>query len=228
VKSRAERDRLVNLNAGLAHKIARDIWRKLPISAQTRHDVDDLAQVGMLELLRIAERFDPERGTTFAGFAFHRIKGAIIDALRDGDHLSRDMRRHRNEIVDAQETLIRSLNRYPSRAEIATKMGIGLEVLVGREVKVVAGATVIGLDDTAIEPRSEQRDAEGDLDAKAMALRLHAEIDALPPRVAHVMQRYYFDGRNLKEIGAEMGVTESRVCQLHRTGIAKIGAKLAL
>jgi RNA polymerase sigma factor for flagellar operon FliA len=196
-------------------KVARRLARRLPAHVE----IDDLISSGVIGLMEAAERFDPSRVDRFEAFAEFRIRGAMLDDLRSRDTLSRDMRRLSNELRDATRRLEAQLGRTPDQEEIAKRLGVGVDELYARQQKL-SGSSVVGIDDagpdllertgdqTAIDPFEQASKHE-------MTERLMSGIGHLPEKMQQVLSLYYCDNLNLKEIGAVLGVTESRVCQIH-------------
>jgi RNA polymerase sigma factor FliA len=196
-------------------KVARRLARRLPAHVE----IDDLISSGVIGLMEAAERFDPTRVDRFEAFAEFRIRGAMLDDLRSRDTLSRDMRRLSNELRDATRRLEAQLGRTPDQEEIAKRLGVGVEELYARQQKL-SGSSVVGIDDAGpdlLERTGDQTAADPFEQASRRELteRMVAGIGHLPEKMQHVLSLYYCDNLNLKEIGAVLGVTESRVCQIH-------------
>ncbi len=196
-------------------KVARRLARRLPAHVE----IDDLISSGVIGLMEAAERFDPSRVDRFEAFAEFRIRGAMLDDLRSRDTLSRDMRRLSNELRDATRRLEAQLGRTPDQEEIAKRLGVGVDELYARQQKL-SGSSVVGIDDAgpdllertgdhaAVDPFEQASKHE-------MTDQLVSGIGHLPEKMQQVLSLYYCDNLNLKEIGAVLGVTESRVCQIH-------------
>jgi RNA polymerase sigma factor for flagellar operon FliA len=196
-------------------KVARRLARRLPAHVE----IDDLISSGVIGLIEAAERYDPERVDRFEAFAEFRIRGAMLDDLRSRDTLSRDMRRLSNELRDATRKLEAQLGRTPDQEEIAQRLGVGVEELYARQQKL-SGSSVVGIDDAGpdlLERTGDQTAADPfeQTSRHEMTERLVAGIGHLPDKMQQVLSLYYCDNLNLKEIGAVLGVTESRVCQIH-------------
>src|SRR3982750_3925637 len=196
-------------------KVARRLARRLPAHVE----IDDLISSGVIGLMEAAERFDPKRVDRFEAFAEFRIRGAMLDDLRSRDTLSRDMRRLSNELRDATRRLEAQLGRTPDHEEIAKRLGVGVEELYARQQKL-SGSSVVGIDDAGpdlLERTSDQTAADPFEQAsrREMMERLVGGIGGLPEKMQQVLSLYYCDNLNLKEIGTVLGVTESRVCQIH-------------
>ena len=182
-------------------------------------EIDDLISSGVIGLMEAAERFDPERVDRFEAFAEFRIRGAMLDDLRSRDTLSRDMRRLSNELRDATRRLEAQLGRTPDHEEIAKRLGVGVEELYARQQKL-SGSSVVGIDDAGPDLLERTGDTSADdpfelASRRELLDRLVAGIGGLPEKMQQVLSLYYCDNLNLKEIGAVLGVTESRVCQIH-------------
>jgi RNA polymerase sigma factor for flagellar operon FliA len=196
-------------------KVARRLARRLPAHVE----IDDLISSGVIGLMEAAERFDPSRVDRFEAFAEFRIRGAMLDDLRSRDTLSRDMRRLSNELRDATRRLEAQLGRTPDQEEIAKRLGVGVDELYARQQKL-SGSSVVGIDDAGpdlLERTGDQTAADPFEQAsrREMTERLVGGIGHLPEKMQQVLSLYYCDNLNLKEIGAVLGVTESRVCQFH-------------
>jgi RNA polymerase sigma factor for flagellar operon FliA len=184
-------------------KVARRLARRLPAHVE----IDDLISSGVIGLMEAAERFDPARVDRFEAFAEFRIRGAMLDDLRSRDTLSRDMRRLSNELRDATRRLEAQLGRTP------------VDELYARQQKL-SGSSVVGIDDAGpdlLERTGDQTAADPFEAASRRELlgRLVGGIGDLPEKMQQVLSLYYCDNLNLKEIGTVLGVTESRVCQIH-------------
>jgi RNA polymerase sigma factor for flagellar operon FliA len=196
-------------------KVARRLARRLPAHVE----IDDLISSGVIGLMEAADRFDPSRVDRFEAFAEFRIRGAMLDDLRSRDTLSRDMRRLSNELRDATRRLEAQLGRTPDQEEIAKRLGVGVEELYARQQKL-SGSSVVGIDDAGpdlLERTGDQTAADPFEQASRRELteRMVSGIGHLPEKMQQVLSLYYCDNLNLKEIGAVLGVTESRVCQIH-------------
>jgi RNA polymerase sigma factor for flagellar operon FliA len=215
----------------LVRRLAHQMIAKLPANVE----IDDLIQAGMIGLNEALSRFDAAQGVQFETFATQRIRGAMLDELRGADWMSRSDRRHQRLIESAVHKLEHRLGRAPSEVEIAAEMGMKLheyQELLGK----VRGTQLIYLEDMTGDDGDEDFldrhmvDAEanplGRLSDRRMRQALVAAIEKLPEREQHVMSMYYEHDMNLKEIAAVLGVTESRVCQLHSQSIARLRARM--
>ena len=216
--------------SGLVRRLAHQMIAKLPANVE----IDDLIQVGMIGLTDALSRFDAAQGVQFETFATQRIRGAMLDELRGGDWMSRGDRRHQRSIESAVHKLEQKLQRAPNESEIADEMGMMLadyQELLGK----VRGTQLFYLEDLSGDEGDDFLDRhvadEGAnpldmLEDQRMREALVDAIGKLPEREQHVMSMYYERDMNLKEIAAVLGVTESRVCQLHSQSIARLRSKL--
>ena len=217
--------------SGLVRRLAHQMIAKLPANVE----IDDLIQVGMIGLTDALSRFDAAQGVQFETFATQRIRGAMLDELRGGDWMSRGDRRHQRSIEAAVHRLEQKLQRAPNESEIADEMGMMLadyQELLGK----VRGTQLVYLedmsgddgDDDYLDRHMGEEDANplAMLQDRRMREALVEAIKNLPEREQYVMSMYYEQDMNLKEIAAVLGVTESRVCQLHSQSIARLRARL--
>jgi RNA polymerase sigma factor for flagellar operon FliA len=208
-------------------KVARRLARRLPAHVE----IDDLVSAGVIGLMEAAERFDPKRVDRFEAFAEFRIRGAMLDDLRARDTLSRDMRRLSNELREATRKLESELGRSPDQAELAETLGLKVEELYHRQQKL-SGSSVVGIDDAGPDFLERTTDSSSpdpfELTSHREALsRLVSGIDDLPEKMQQVLSLYYCENMNLKEIGQILGVTESRVCQIHGEATRRLRESLS-
>ena len=221
--SRSDTDALVMRHAELVKRIAYHLAGRLPASVE----VDDLIQAGMLGLLEAAANFTAGRGASFETYAGIRIRGAMIDALRKLDWAPRSVHRKSREVAKAIRDLEAELGREARDAEIATRMGVDIADY-HRIVQDTVACQMTNIDDTATGEINDQRnDPFADIVDENFRTELTQAIGELPEREKLVMSLYYGDDLNLKEIGAVLKVTESRVCQLHGQALARLKARLS-
>lgn len=218
------RKELLSRYIGLAHHAAREVAPRVRDAVS----LDELFSAGSLGLLQAMEGFDPDRGLAFSTFAMRRIRGAILDELRARDPLSRADRAHVRRLDGAVAELEQRLGRPPLAHEVAGHLGVDhVTVAKLRQRTAVAGS--VSLEG---EPGGRAlADRLGDDGAAAMHLALDSAersgaiqtaLDALPPRERLILARSYFEDRSLREIATELGVTESRVCQLRAQAISRL------
>ncbi len=231
-KGQLDRNALIRQYQPLVRKLAHHMMAKLPANVQ----VDDLIQVGLMGLSEALSRFEATQGVQFETFATQRIRGAMLDELRENDWVSRGVRKSQKDIEEAMRRLEHQLGRSPHESEIAQDLGMSLadyQSLLGK----VRGTQLVYLEDMNRHAEDEDSFLDrhlGDADADPLhVLRdqrlrqaLVAAIKNLPEREQFIMSMYYEQDMNLKEIAAVLAVTESRVCQLHSQSIARLRAKM--
>jgi RNA polymerase sigma factor for flagellar operon FliA len=231
-KGTLNRDAQLRQYSPLVKRLAHHMIAKLPASVE----VDDLIQVGMIGLTEALARFEPSQGVQFETFASQRIRGAMIDELRGGDWMSRGSRKSQKEIEHAVHRLEHRLQRPPMESEIAAELEMSLpeyQELLAR----VRGTQLVYLEDYAggedgsndyldRHVAKEEENPEHILGDVRMRAALVEAIKVLPEREQYIMSMYYEHDMNLKEIAAVLGVTESRICQLHSQSIARLRSRL--
>jgi len=217
--------------------LARYVVDRLNLRPGPALEYDDLLSQAVVGLIDAVDRFDPSRGIKFETYAYHRIRGAVMDMLRELDWLPRSVRQREAELAGAYEKLEGRLGRPPTDGELAEELGITVEALdeLAREVGMQAmqsldecvgleqweGGTVgeVVADEAAPSPEEEvERWSERDMLARA--------IDVLPEAERTVISLYYYEGLTLKEIGRALGVTESRACQIHGKAMVRLRAEI--
>jgi RNA polymerase sigma factor for flagellar operon FliA len=219
----SEGDALVTRHAELVKRIAYHLAGRLPPSV----DVADLIQAGMLGLLEAASNYAANRGASFETYAGIRIRGAMIDALRKLDWAPRSVHRKARAVAAAMREIEKETGRDARDGEIAKRMGVDLEEYHSI-VQDAASCRLTSLDDagsTAMTP-DDSADPFREVADEGFRRALAQSIETLPERERLVMSLYYSEGLNLKEIGAVLKVTESRVCQLHGQALVRLKARL--
>jgi RNA polymerase sigma factor for flagellar operon FliA len=221
----SQRDRIA---AGLpfVESLARRVAASMPHSIE----LGDLVQDGMIGLIDAACRFDAARGIKFETFAERRVRGAMIDALRR-DAWPRGVRRQRRQLEAAREQLRLELGAEPSLADLAARVGSD-ETRLGRTIVRIntieatsplsAGENVHGSSLPAALVPSEPQAPDKAFEEKEVRDRIRAAIASLPPRERRVVSLYYYGEATMKQIGADIGVNESRVSQLHARAIQRL------
>ena len=227
--SRARREELVEAHLSQVKFIAERLAAKLPPSV----DLDDLMGAGMLGLLDAVDKFDPNKGVMFRTYAEMRVRGAMLDSLRDLDWAPRSMRRRAREIEAAYAEAERTRGRSTD-ADVASVLGISVnefQTLLGQ----LRGLTVTALDAIEEEENGRNQPLASDASQTPLAVYERSEaracladaIDQLPNRERQVIALYYVEELTMKEIGAVLQVTESRVSQIHTQAIIRLRACLA-
>jgi RNA polymerase sigma factor for flagellar operon FliA len=221
---RREADDLVARHAELVKRIAYHLAGRLPASVE----VADLIQAGMLGLLEAASSYSAGKGASFETFAGIRIRGAMLDALRRLDWAPRSVHRKAREAAAAMREVELETGREARDTEVAARMGVSLDEY-HRVVQDAANCQIASLDDTEgeVEVPDHASDPFREVQGGEFREALAAAIAELPERERLVMSMYYDDELNLKEIGAVLSVTESRVCQLHGQALVRLRARLA-
>jgi RNA polymerase sigma factor FliA len=233
---KALRDRLILTYAPLVKYVAGRLGSGLPAHVED----DDLVSYGLLGLIGAIERFDPDRDIKFETYAIARIKGAIIDELRSMDWVPRSVRARARDIERAIADLERKLMRAPNDDEIASKLGVSEEEFQDSLLEI-SRSSIAALDELWVGPSGTGdavslidtiEDAQAPQPQQAMAqteLReaLSESIARLPEREKLVVTLYYYEELTLREIGEVLGVTESRVSQLHTKAILRLKARLS-
>ncbi|MDX5363410.1 MAG: RNA polymerase sigma factor FliA [Pseudazoarcus pumilus] len=223
-----DKAQLVELYAPLVKRIAYHLMAKLPASVH----IDDVMQNGMIGLLDAVSRYEDGLGAQFETYAAQRIRGAMLDGLREDDWMPRSLRRDMRRVESAVQTLEQRLGRPPSETELADEVGVPLaeyqQILQdARGHQLVYFEDFSGSDDDDfLERHIADQDANplGMLEDADLRRNLVKAIEALPEREQMVMSLYYEEELNLREIGEVLGVTESRVCQLHSQAVARLRA----
>ena len=207
-------------------QLARRVAATMPHSI----DIGDLVQDGVIGLIDAAHRFDEARGIKFETFAERRIRGAMIDALRK-DAWPRGVRRQRRELESAREQLRRELGSEPSLADLAAKMGtdekrLGRTIVRINAIEATSPLASAESHDEATMPAalipSEPEQPDTAYERNETRDRVQAAIASLPVREQKVIGLYYYGEATMKQIGAEIGVNESRVSQLHARAIRRL------
>ena len=218
-------------------QFAKQITQKIAFQLPSHLDRDDLMSAAVIGLVMAAERFDPTRGIQFKTYAEHRIRGTILDELRNQDWLSRSLR-DRFKLLEREFTsLEQQLGRDPTSEEVAQAMGISLDDYF-QLLDDVHYLSVISLDDnwededgspfglldvleneTAADPHEE-------VHVQQTSIFVSRAIDELPDKEREIISRYYYEDLSLKDIGERLKLHESTVCQLHGQAILRLRVKL--
>jgi RNA polymerase sigma factor for flagellar operon FliA len=230
------RERLILHYSPLVKYVAGRVGVGLPPNIEQA----DLVSYGIFGLIDAIEKFDLERAIKFETYAISRIRGAIIDELRAIDWIPRSVRYKAREVEKAYAALEGKLHRTPTEAEVAEEMGIALEdlhqifsrvsfvnVVALDELLTVGGekGDKLSLVDTLEDTRAE--DPVAAFESEETKYLLAKAINQLPEREKIVVTLYYYEGLTLAEIGQVLGVTESRICQMHTKAVLQLRGRLA-
>jgi RNA polymerase sigma factor for flagellar operon FliA len=211
----------------LVHAIAFHIQRALPIHIE----IDDLKHAGMMGLFDAASKYEPAKEIAFRSYAKHRIRGAILDSLRDLDWASRDLRRRHRQVELLKRSLAEKLDREPTTPELAEAIGIDMRrfraMLVDFRSVSLAAARLKSAREGDGGVHTEAPCAPDTLPDRLFAQvemrdRINDAMQALPCRYRKVVFLYYTRELTMREIGVILGVNESRVSQMHRCALTKM------
>jgi RNA polymerase sigma factor for flagellar operon FliA len=216
-------------HASLVKRIAYHLLSRLPPSVL----LEDLVQVGMVGLIEAYRNYDAEQGASFETYAGIRIRGAMLDEIRRSDWTPRSVHRKSREVAEAIRRVENRMGRDAKDVEIATELDISLDEY-HQILQDSLGSRVLSIDEMAAlgmsTPGSLTDEAHGPaegIEREAFKAALMEAITRLPERERLIISLYYGDELNLREIGEVMGVTESRVCQIHSQAAARLRSKLA-
>ena len=220
----------VNEFAPLVRRMAHYLAAKLPASVE----VDDIIQAGLIGLMDAAQRFDESQGFKFETFASQRIRGAMLDELRQNDWLPRSTRKALRKIETAMHRLEQRLGRAAVESEVAAELGVSIGEYQSM-LQEARGYELLHLEDFSRDedddylernlPDNRENPFERYKDARFRAALVEA-IEHLPDREKLLMGLYYEQELNFKEIAAVLEVSESRICQLHSQAVARLRTKL--
>lgn len=219
---------LVAANANLVKRIAFHLMNKLPPSVQA----EDLIQAGMIGLLEAARHYDPSQGASFETYAGIRVRGAMLDEIRRSDWTPRSVHRKSREAAEMLRELEQSYGRDARDSEVAEHMGLDLRSyhLILTES---TASHIFSIDqpdehtgETLALPQSDEATPSENIEFDSFRASLAEAIANLPERESLVMSLYYDEELNLREIGEILGVSESRVCQIHGQALVRLKARL--
>ena len=211
---------------------------RLKINFPPQVEYDDLVSSGIIGLLDAIDKFDPDRGLKFETYAMTRVRGAIIDELRNLDWAPRSVRKKGHDLENTYVRLERELGRTATDGEVADAMGIGVQELHGL-LSQLSTTAMTSLDDfisigkdsdttrriNTVESKAADSPDEV-LHGRQVTEILAKAIDSLPEKIKIMISLYYYEDLNLKEIGEVLGVSESRVCQIHTQAMVMLRGKL--
>ncbi len=222
-------DGLVAANANLVKRIAFHLMNRLPPSVQA----EDLIQAGMIGLLEASRHYDPSQGASFETYAGIRVRGAMLDEIRRSDWTPRSVHRKSREAAEVLRNLEQSTGRDAKDREVAELLGLDLRAyhLILTES---SAAHIFSFDqpdentgETIALPQSAEITPGEQIEYLSFRDALGEAIKNLPERESLVMSLYYDEDLNLREIGEILGVSESRVCQIHGQALVRLKARLA-
>jgi RNA polymerase sigma factor for flagellar operon FliA len=218
----------VVLHESLVKRIAYHLMSRLPASVQA----DDLIQAGMIGLIEASRKFDPEQGASFETYAGIRIRGAMLDEIRRTDWTPRSVHRKAREVAEAVRRIENEKGRDARDVEVAEEMGLSLNEY-HKILKDSTGCRIFSFEDPGMlgEAGTQQSGRHADqplenLQKGDFKQGLANEIKGLPERERLVMALYYDEELNLREIGDILGVSESRVCQIHGQALIRLRARM--
>ena len=225
--SRERRDQIVLDHLPLVKAIAIRVHENLPVHV----DLDDLIHAGVLGLFDAVAKYDSAKNVAFPSYAKHRVKGAILDSLREMDWASRDLRKRQKQVDTATRDLSAKLGRAPTESEVAGEMGLSIvrwrRMLVElRTVSVVSGSTGTDRDRTQEFAAAPDFRPDRMCEQDQLKCTLERAIGTLPERYQKVVFLYYTNDLTMREIGEMLGVNESRVSQIHKTALKKMAVVL--
>lgn len=226
----SRRDELVLEHLPLVRAIAVRVYENLPMHVE----LEDLVHAGILGLFDAAGKYDDSKQVLFRGYAKHRIKGAILDSLREMDWASRDLRRRHKRLEEVTRELSAVMERQPTELEIAEKMGMDLERWrqVAIELRMVGFLSASTRSNDGEDGPAPEFPAATDSNPGVMTGHrqlksvLATAMSSLPARHRQVIHNYYTGGKTMREIGESMGVNESRVSQIHKAALERLAENL--
>ena len=220
---------LVVLHEPLVKRIAYHLMSRLPASVQA----DDLVQAGMIGLIEASRKFDPEQGASFKTYAGIRIRGAMLDEIRRTDWTPRSVHRKAREVAEAVRKIENEKGRDARDVEVAKVMGLELndyhkilQDATGCRIFSYEDPGTLGEENFAQQARQPNQPLEN-LQKSDFKVGLADAIKGLPERERLVMALYYDEELNLREIGDILGVSESRVCQIHGQALIRLRARMS-
>ena len=210
--------------------LIRYVVGRVKVSLPATISIEDIAGYGVEGLINAVERYSPQKNTRFETYALIRIRGTILDKIRSQDFLPRSVRKKIKDIKDAQETLKQELGRTPTTTEVAQYLDMDVEKvnqLLSEDTTMTSIYDKRGNADDSVEIIDTIQDTNKptpyeEAEEKNIKSELERALKRLPERERIIMVLYYQENMTLKEIGATINMSESRVCQLHAQGIMKL------
>ena len=230
-KDTAYREQLISEYLPYVKRIVHRLAMNLPSTI----DIDDLLNVGVIGLIQAVDRYDPKRDNKFMTYAVFRIKGAVLSELRSRDFLSRSNRRKLRDLENAYLRLEQKLGREVEDKEVAEELGVDIEQIY--RTKQLSNISFISLEELGYSSKDEKEklinflvnnneDALTLTRLKELRAALTKAIEELPEKERLVISLYYLDDLTMKETGEVLGITESRVSQIHSQAVIHLRAKL--
>lgn len=228
VAGHASSDALVEQYAPLVKRIGIHLRGRLPDTIE----LDDLIQVGLIALLEAAKNYSAAKGASFQTYASIRVRGAMLDEVRSNDWAPRSVYRTQRQITAAISAVENRTGTAAKADAIADELGVSLDEYF-RMVSTTATARMFSLEQSEIDPEATGATSSGDgldpcreLESVEFREEIVRAIKSLPERDGLVLSLYYDDELNFKEVGAVLGVSESRVCQLHGQALARVRSRI--
>jgi len=234
-KAKTGRDEIIVGHLPLVRAIANRVRESLPVQVE----LDDLVHAGVLGLVDAIAKYAPEKNVAFHLYAKHRIRGAILDSLRQLDWASRDLRKRFKHIEAMTQKLSYQFGRAPTEMELAREMGVSLTrwrklaqelhaAGLGTPQSHVSGTYAESLErrPAAESPQSQEESPDSVCARRQLQSVLSTAVRTLPTRYQRVILLYYAQGATMKQIGSELGVNESRVSQIHKAALEKLNTAL--
>ncbi len=226
-KNEKIKDELIEEHRPLVKRIANHLAARMPASVQ----VDDLVQSGMIGLLEAARKYDETKGASFDTFAGIRIRGAMLDEIRKGDWGPRSVYRNSRKISEAVQKVEAKLGRDARDFEVAAELNVSVDEYYTilsdlRGCRLFSFEELFDSEESRMQARSGDRGPQADIHEDRFNQALVEAINKLPEREKLVLMLYYDEEMNLKEIGKVLGVSESRVSQIHSQAAVRLRAKL--
>jgi RNA polymerase sigma factor for flagellar operon FliA len=214
----AERNKLIAEHVEMARRIALRVARRVP----EWMSYDDLIASAMVGLTEAADRYDDSRTEPFLSFAEHRIRGAVLDELRRGDIMPRRARQNARKVGQTIQALERKLGRPPEDEEVAKALDIPLDEYK-EDLEQLTHVAVVSISPQLLQTHADaEPDVETQMQRAQLSKALRDGLKQLPERDATILSLYYIEEVNYGEIAQLLGITESRVCQLHGRAIARL------
>ena len=227
--SQEMRDRIILEHLPLAKAIAIRVHENLPVHV----DLDDLTHAGVLGLFDAVSKYDAEKNVAFHAYAKHRIKGAILDSLRQLDWASRDLRKRQKQVDTVTHALATKLGRTPLEGEVASEMGLTPDRWhkIQLELRTVGTVSASAHPDPEFDrpvefPATPELQPDRMCGQRQLQTTLARAMGTLPERYQKVVFLYYTNEMTMREIGEAMGVNESRVSQIHKIALKKMATVL--